>query len=118
MSAQKKRNKEKAPAALFWSVTTIGNGAFRECSSLRTITLPASVSTIENYAFESCSSLEKVFCKAKTPPTLTQDYYGYSIFKNNAPNRYIYVPTNSVDDYKTAVGWSNYANYIVDSDFK
>ena len=41
-------------------VTTIGVFAFRECSSLTSVTIPNSVTTISNCAFECCSNLTSV----------------------------------------------------------
>ena len=38
-------------------------------------------------------------------------------FIRNASGRLIYVPRASVDAYKAADGWSDYANYIVGYDF-
>ena len=42
------------------SVTSIGESAFRECSSLTSITIPNSVTSIGNAAFCSCSSLNSI----------------------------------------------------------
>ena len=42
------------------SVTSIGNAAFQGCSSLAAITIPASVTTIGGGAFNHCSSLSTV----------------------------------------------------------
>ena len=42
------------------SVTSIGNSAFKDCSSLTSITIPNSVTSIGYYAFEGCSSLTSV----------------------------------------------------------
>ena len=42
------------------SVTSIGNYAFAECSSLTSVTIPDSVTSIGNSAFEDCSSLTSV----------------------------------------------------------
>ena len=39
------------------SVTSIGDAAFRDCSSLTSITIPNSVTSIGNHAFNNCSSL-------------------------------------------------------------
>ncbi len=42
------------------SVTSIGDSAFYNCSSLTSITIPNSVTSIGLYAFEGCSSLESI----------------------------------------------------------
>lgn len=87
------------------SVTSIGSLAFSYCSSLVSVTIPISVTSIGGRAFERCSSLKSVTVLASTPPTLS-----YSAFSNNAYNRKIYVPAESINTYKTS--WSDYANYI------
>ena len=94
------------------SVTTIGDWAFYDCSSLTSVTIPDSVTTIGNSAFVCCSSLTSVYCKATTPPTGDYDMFYY-----NASGRKIYVPTESIDAYKSAEGWSYYADDIVGYDF-
>ena len=94
------------------SVTTIGDQAFYDCESLTSVTIPDSVTTIGNEAFRGCSSLTSVYCKATTPPT-----GGTDMFKSNASGRIIYVPTESVESYKSANRWKDYANVIVGYDF-
>ena len=86
------------------SVTSIGNSAFRKCTSLTSITIPDSVTSIGSRAFYGCSGLTSVYCKATTPPTGSA-----SMFNNNASDRKIYVPGNSVEAYKSAEYWSEYA---------
>ena len=100
------------------SVTTIGGFAFFYCDSLTSVIIPDSVTTIGGGAFWECSSLTSVYCKAVTPPTavLYDDGYWYT-FDYNASGRKIYVPTESVEAYKSAEGWSSYADAIVGYDF-
>jgi hypothetical protein len=43
---------------------------------------------------------------------------GSSVFDNNASERLIYVPTESVDAYKSAENWSEYADAIVGYGFE
>ena len=43
-----------------YKVTSIGEGAFCDCSSLKTVSIPSSVTTIGVGAFGDCSSLESV----------------------------------------------------------
>ena len=42
------------------AVTSIGNGAFRNCPGLESITIPYTVTSIGDYAFESCTGLESI----------------------------------------------------------
>ena len=43
-----------------YSVTSIGNNAFRYCRNLTSITIPNSVTSIEGYAFCTCTSLTSI----------------------------------------------------------
>ena len=42
------------------SITSIGDGAFRDCSNLNSITIPDSITSIGNFAFYGCSGLTSI----------------------------------------------------------
>ena len=89
------------------SVTSIGSYAFYRCRSLTNITMPNSVTSIGSYAFDNCTNLSNITIQPETPPAL-----GSMVFRNIAANAVIYVPSGSVDAYKTADNWSTYAGKI------
>lgn len=86
-------------------VTYLSSQSFKGCTRLESVTLPSTVATI-NQSFQDCTGLTSVTCLATTPPNCV-----YSPFSNtnNCP---IYVPAASVEDYKAASGWSDYASRI------
>ena len=88
-------------------VTSIGNYAF-SWSCLERITIPDSVTEIGEGAFSRTDNLTSVYCKPTTPPRL----HRYIGFDTNASGFKIYVPAESVDAYKNAEYWSDYADDI------
>ena len=72
------------------------------CHSLVSIDIPASIKSIGNRGITNCSHLKSIIVRATTPPSGApfED-------TNNCP---IYVPSASVDAYKSA--WSTYASRI------
>ena len=89
------------------SVTSIGYRAFSDCSGLTSCTVGSGVTSISNSAFSDCSSLTSITVEATTPPTL-----GTNVFYKTNNSLVIYVPSASVDAYKTADNWSSYASRI------
>ena len=90
-------------------LTTIGLYAFGNCNSLKTITIPSSVTIIQGSAFNNCSILSTVYCAPSTPPTV-----GSWAFETTCK---IYVPRQSINAYKSANNWSEYASQIEGYDF-
>ena len=88
------------------TVTTIGYGAFRNCEKLESITLPVSVTSIGSQAFRNCSMLAEVNIFAPSLQT-----YGNNAFQNTSDGLKIYVPSISLEEYKTK--WSAYADKFV-----
>ena len=97
------------------SVKRIDIGVFERCTSLISITIPFSVRGIKYNAFKDCNQLSEVIVNAVTPPELYPEQYTgiYNQFENNAPGRKIKVPAESLQAYKTATGWSDYADDII-----
>jgi hypothetical protein len=108
-----------------YSVTSIGNGAFLDCSSLTSIDLPESLSLIGyrvfvgcssltsielpslvkeigDYAFAGCHSLKTVISLNPEPPML-----GSEVFYE-CPIETVYVPAEAVEAYQSAEGWSEF----------
>lgn len=88
------------------SVKRISQSAFSGCTSLSSIGIPIGVTYIGQQAFYNCTSLTSITVEAATPHTLGAYAFDNT---NNCP---IYVPSESVDAYKAASGWSSYASRI------
>lgn len=87
------------------SVTDIEDNAFDNCLHLTTVTIGSGIEFIGDGAFaDSNYSLASVTVNATTPPTL-----GGGAFNQSATNMVIYVPAASVQAYKEAPVWLEYA---------
>lgn len=110
------------------TVTRIGNSVFSNCTALSSVTIPDSVTMIGNNVFTYCNNLSEVTIgsgitsigqdafssdritsltiNATTPPAIDTGTFGSSY---TYP---IYVPSTSVETYKTAYNWTRYASRI------
>lgn len=112
------------------TLKSIGQSAFRNCSSLTEINIPHGVLTLSQVVFQGCSSLRNI----TIPSTVTfissnafggngqmtmrflnpvpADTDGSLNFLTTLTGKSIKVPAASVNAYKAAPVWSNYASII------
>lgn len=83
----------------------IAHASFAQCASLGYIEMQSNVEEIGSYAFNGIKSGATIICKATTPPLLAEGNYGFD-------SASIYVPDASVDAYKAATNWAQYASQI------
>lgn len=88
------------------ATTYIGDEAFYGCTSLREITISKNVNRIDKDVFAICRSLEKIVLEPTTPPLKTNGLY------EDTTDAKIYVPSVSLEAYKTADGWRDFAYRI------
>lgn len=85
-------------------VTTIGDGAFWSCDYLKKLSIPSSVSSIGDNAFEGCKTLGSIQVEAATPPQVSGN-----TFNGVSKSIPVKVPKGSIDQYRTAFGWKDFA---------
>lgn len=92
------------------TVMTISRYAFQH-TGLTSVIIPANVARIDDYAFYQCDKMKSVTVLAESVPQGGGDMFGgINIF--NTINYPIYVPSASVEAYKAAPFWKDYANRI------
>ena len=85
-------------------IESIGAGNF-SFSVLESVTIPSTVKTIVSDAFWSISTLKEVHIKAVTPPwNISNNAFGKS-----RENCTLFVPVGSLDAYKNANIWKEFA---------
>ena len=93
-----------------YGVTHIESSAFCLCSNLTSIVIPASVTNIGTDILYKCSNLNSITFESITPPQVPVQSFTPGLFDNTTCP--IYVPAESVEAYKTAYAWSQYADRI------
>ena len=119
-------------------ITTVGAGAFSRAKKLRSISLPSRINTIETNAFayisaltsiemgelnqsaelsltiesgafRSGSNVQQIISHYITPPTVS-NVNAFDGINNSIP---VYVEReSSIDEYKSATGWSLFTDYL------
>ena len=88
------------------SVKVIAAESFLKCEKLSLPIIPSSVTVIGDSAFGGCKNLGLVHCYPTTPPDGGSGMFDGT---NDCP---IYVPASSINAYKYAEYWRNYADRI------
>ena len=98
---------------------------FYICSNLYDVTIPKSVKNIYRLAFGGTNSLKSIKILATSPPEMegveqSDGSILYNSFDTPSSSSFylerIIVPKGCGNAYKTATGWSTYADYIVESE--
>lgn len=89
------------------TVTNIGGAAFQG-TSLSSVTIPKTITQMELLSiFAQCTNLKTVRVLSTTPLTVQPEIF------ENSPIEKIIVPKSAINAYKSASGWSTYADKIV-----
>ena len=88
-----------------YTVTSIGESAFENCSGLTSVTIPNSVTTIGDGAFSLCSSLESINMQCEVPIGCEPSFPDKVLKK-----AVLYVPTGTLSAYKKVDPWRNFRN--------
>lgn len=73
-------------------------------SNFTGVIIPSTITEIGTYTF-GFTIEEYVICFAKTPPALSKTTVNNPFYKSTYDNVILYVPAESVDDYRNAPGW-------------
>ena len=85
-----------------YSVTSLGEGCFSECTSLTSITIPNSVTSLGRECFFYCTGLTNIKMKSSTPPST-----GFWPFSGCSSLTTVYVPKGAKEAYNV-VPWNSY----------
>ena len=89
-----------------YSVVSVKDGAFMDCSALSGVTLPASITEIGEKAFYGCSNLGDIYCNAAVPPVCAADcFLGLDMVSCN-----LHVPEEAEGAYRAAPVWEEFFN--------
>lgn len=104
--------KELTSVSIPNSVTNISEYAFWECKKLKKIDIGKSVRKIDKSAFADCEELTSVQCNAVIPPSVDKDGFRGSLIEYVT----LYVPSESLDQYKVANVWKDFGKVLPISD--
>ena len=94
-------------------LVVIGKNAFEHCGQINDLYFPSTLTTIGDNAFNSCFYVVNIFCNAIEPPTVFSGAFN-GIAKDNFT---IEVPAQSVREYQSEPGWSDFRRIAAHYDF-
>ena len=94
------------------NVTSIGNSAFYYCLALQSLTIGSGVQTFGWNAFDYCYDLKTVICKLVKVPTESEAYYGIYFTGTAHADATLYVPMESLEDYKSTYPWNKFGTIL------
>lgn len=99
-----------------YTVTVIGDGAFKNNKYLEQITIPSTINKIGDAAFAGCVNLAVIIIYVENPIDITNARTragSSSVFEGvNMETCVLYVPDNSVTAYKAADGWKDFKTIL------
>ena len=82
--------------------------AFAQSENLTSVTIPGNLTCVDDSAFHECTSLTDVYCYAEQVPETGKDVFVSSNYKNAT----LHVPAASIDAYRNAEQWKDFANIV------
>jgi hypothetical protein len=100
------------------TIKDLSNTSLCIYSVLNELHLCKSIQNISSFIFNiNSGTINKVYCAPDVPPTMSENEDRRGILSTFTENTIIYVPRNSVNQYKTDEYWSKCADNIVGYDF-
>ena len=106
-----KLKKVELPKGLFM----LDQGAFNSCINLQYVIIPKGITLMSGDVFSGCEQMEKIIIMSSTPIRIMNNgtgiYYEHIHFKGVSRTKCtIYVPENSIAEYKNADVWNTFQN--------